>query len=127
MSLDTREEIASILDQQIEFGIRRTESFTKKLNVADKTGEKILLIHNHPRGLPPSIDDINALLKNKNVSGITVGHDGSIYYYTRPKKLISQFDFDVALREYSRYTEITGMEKALEKLKEKYGFTVQKL
>ncbi len=30
VSLDTREEIASILDQQIEFGIRRTESFTKK-------------------------------------------------------------------------------------------------
>lgn len=127
INLDTGEEIASVLGQQIESGVHRTDSFTKKLNAADASKERILLIHNHPQGFPPSISDINALIRNKNVSGITVGHDGSIYYYTRPKKEISEIDFNIALRHYKEYTDITGMEKALEDLQKKHGFKIQKL
>ncbi len=127
ISLDTGEEIASILGQQIEFGVQRTEPFIRKLKEAEKNGEKILLLHNHPRGLPPSSGDLNALVGSKNISGITVGHDGSIYYYTRPNKAISSFDFDIAMRRYKMYTETTGMEKALEDLSEEYGFIFKKL
>lgn len=127
LSLNSGEDIASLLGQQVEFGVKRTKPFMKKLNEADRAGEQILLIHNHPRGLPPSIGDINALFYNKNVSGITVGHDGSIYHYTRPKKLIQEEDFGVALMRYSRYTETTGMEKALEDLSKEYGFKIRKL
>ena len=90
MSIDTGNEIASVLGQHIESGVYRTESFTRKLDAVDKAKEKTLLIHNHPQGLPPSISDINALFKNKNVSGITVGHNGSIYYYSRPQKMIQK-------------------------------------
>lgn len=127
INLDTGGEIASVLGQQIESGVHRTGSFTKKLNAADASKERILLIHNHPQGFPPSINDINALIRNKNVSGITVGHDGSIYYYTRPKKEISEFDFNIALRHYKEYTDVTGMEKALDELQKEYGFKIQKL
>ena len=127
VSLDTGKEIASILGQEIEFGVQRTRSFTKKLNKADRDKENILLIHNHPRGLPPSISDINALLKNKNVSGITVGHNGSVYRYTRPQKEIPKEDFRVALMKYSRYTESTGHEKALRDLSKEFGFEFEKL
>lgn len=127
ISLDTGKEVANILNQQIAFGIERTALFTRRLNEADKKGERILLLHNHPRGLPPSISDLNVLLDNENVSGITVGHDGSIYNYSRPRKKIPYEDFKVALMKYSRYTEITGMERALEDLSEEYGFTFRKL
>lgn len=127
VSLDTGKEITSILGQQVESGVNRTKSFIRRLNEADARKEKILLIHNHPQGLPPSINDINALMSNKNVSGITVGHNGSIYYYTKPVKAIPQFDFDVALRRYKEYTDVTGMEKALESLQSEYGFTIKKL
>ncbi|MDD3251935.1 MAG: minor capsid protein [Lachnospiraceae bacterium] len=127
VNLNTGDEIASILGQQVESGVERTSTFTRKLNEADKAKERILLIHNHPRGMPPSIGDLNALIKNENVSGITVGHDGSIYYYTRPQKEITLSDFDVALRKNSRYTEVTSMEKALEELSETYGFEFRKL
>lgn len=126
-SLDTGAEIASVLGQQSEFGVKRTETFVRKLNTADKAKEKILLIHNHPRRLPPSLNDINALMKNKNVSGITVGHNGNIYYYSRPKKIISDEAFKVALMRNSRYTEITNFEKALEQLSDEYGFEFKRL
>lgn len=85
------------------------------------------MTHNHPRGLPPSISDINALVKNKNASGITVGHDGSMYYYTRPNKEIQYTDYTLSLMKYSKYSEITSIEKALFDLQEKYGFTIRKL
>ena len=115
------------MGEQIEFGVSRTNAFTRKLNAANRTKENILLIHNHPRGMPPSIGDLNALCKNKNISGITIGHDGSIYYYSRPKKEISPSDFEVAMRKYSRYTEITGIEKALEEISKQYGFEIKKI
>lgn len=127
INLDTGDEIASILGQQVEAGVHRTSEFTKKLDKADDEKKNILLIHNHPRGMPPSLGDLNALVGNKNVSGITVGHDGSIYFYSRPQKEISRADFEVALRKNSRYTEITNLEKALTELSKDYGFEFRKL
>ena len=81
ISLKDGREVSRITDQNYDSAVKRTSKFTRELNAADESGEEILLLHNHPRGLPPSISDINALLKNKNVSGITVGHNGSIYRY----------------------------------------------
>lgn len=127
VSLKTGQEVARIIDQSNSFGVKRNSLFERKLYEADNAKEEVLLIHNHPRGLPPSLDDLNVLVANKNVSGITVGHDGSIYYYTRPEKIIDKTDFFVAMRRYSRYTERTGMEKALIDLSKKYGFTFKEL
>lgn len=127
IELGEGKEIASILGQKNDFGVQRTAQFTQKLNEADKAKLKVLLIHNHPRGMPPSIGDINALFANENVAGITVGHNGSIYYYSRPKKIIPDKDFKVALMKYSKYTEITGFEKALEELSQEFGFELKKL
>lgn len=127
VSLDAGEEIANLLGQQIEAGVQRTAAFTRKLDAADSAGKKILLIHNHPQGLPPSLGDLNSLYRNQNVSGITAGHDGSIYYYSRPEKIISEFDLSVAQRRYKEYTQVTGMEKALEDLSKEYGFVFRKL
>lgn len=122
ISLFDGHEVGRITNQHIKSAVRRTEKFTRKLDAADSGGEKVLLLHNHPKGLPPSISDINALYRNKNVAGITVGHNGSIYYYTRPVKVILESDWNSALRKYKRYSEITSMEKALEDLCQEYGF-----
>lgn len=127
LSNSERREIARITNQNNPFGVMRTQEFTSKLNKADKMKESILLLHNHPRGMPPSISDINILMENKNIAGITIGHDGSIYYYTRPLKKILKSDFAIASSHYSRYSEITATEKALEDLSVKFGFTVIKL
>ena len=122
ISLFDGHEVGRITNQHIKSAVRRTEKFTRELDAADSSGEKVLLLHNHPKGLPPSISDINALYRNKNVAGITVGHNGSIYYYTRPVKVILESEWNSALRKYKRYSEITSMEKALEDLCQEYGF-----
>ncbi|MGM9669797.1 MAG: phage minor capsid protein [Faecousia sp.] len=120
-------EIARITDQHYQQGVKRTEQFEKAIGLAEKTGAEIMLIHNHPAGSPPSIGDLNALLSTPNAQGITVGHNGSIYRYTAPKKKIPQADFEVAYRKNSVYTDITAYEKALEELRMVYGFTFERL
>ena len=127
INLNDGSEVSRIIDQHFEFRVERTEKFTRELNFADNEGYEILLIHNHPRGLPPSIGDINALFDNQNVSGITVGHDGSLYYYTRPQKEIQKFDYNVKLRHFKEFDEITNIEKALESLQEEFGYIFKKL
>lgn len=127
INLNDGSDIAQITDQHFRKRIERTPQFTKKLNETDNIGNKILLIHNHPDGLPPSIDDINALVKNKNISGITVGHDGSIYYYTRPKKELLKSDYISKIYEYKEFTENTAIEKALNDLQSDFGFIFKKL
>lgn len=127
IDLNTGADIARVTDQHNSFGVSRTREFIARLSEADKNGTKVLLIHNHPRGLPPSIGDINALLENDGVSGITVGHNGSLYYYTKPTKEIPKTDYFVKMRHYNMFDETTNIEKALESLQEQFGFTFKKL
>lgn len=127
ISLTDGREICRITDQHYESAVKRTEDFLKKLDNADESGDEILLLHNHPKGLPPSIVDINNLLRNKNVIGITVGHDGSVYKYTRPISEIPEDDWNVALKHFKEFTEVTSMEKALELLSKKFLFVFEKL
>lgn len=127
ISLKDGREVSRITDQNYNSAVKRTPKFTRKLNTADESGEQILLLHNHPRGLPPSIYDINALLKNKNVSGITVGHNGSIYRYTRPNKEIPSDEWNIAMKHFKEFSEPTAMEKSLEILSQKYGFIFERI
>lgn len=127
ISLDNGREISKITNQNYSQKVVRTKSFSQKLQDADAKGEKILLIHNHPQGLPPGFSDVNALLSNNNISGITVGHDGSVYYYTKPKKEIPEIDYNVKVRHFKQYDEITNLEKAMEELSKEFGFEFYKL
>jgi hypothetical protein len=116
--------VSSITDQNIAFAVKRSTKFDSDMLRAEKSGDDLLLVHNHPRGMPPSVVDINELLSHKNTAGIVAGHNGSIYYYTRPNKAITDYDFSIALRHNMNYTDdVTRYEKALELLSERFGFT----
>ena len=127
LSLVDGHEIARISDQYFDYGVKRTPQFTRKVDEADRLGERILFIHNHPRGLPPSLGDINVLLDNTNVRGITAGHNGSLYFYSRPEKEVSEKDYYVSIEHFKAYSEVTSMEKALEQCSQLYGFDYYKL
>ena len=127
LDMRTGEEIARITDQQYPNGVMRTTQFDDRLLAARSTGAKIMFIHNHPSGSPPSVGDFNALLTMPEAYGITVGHDGSVYKYTAPKNKILQSDFEVAILRYKRYSYITAYEKALAEIAEKYGFTFDRM
>ena len=127
ISLDTGSEIGRITNQQINSGVVRTDKFDKSIKAAKKRNERVLLIHNHPKGLPPSVEDINALFDSKNVCGITIGHNGSIYYYSSPAEKIFKEDWNIAMRHFKNYSEQTAMEKTIELLSRKYGFEYKKI
>lgn len=127
ISLTNGKDVSSITNQHVAFGVNRTDKFNDDILRAECRNEKILLIHNHPRGLPPSIADINELLNHKTAVGITVGHNGTIYYYTKPNKKITKFDVMVAMRKCKKYNNIEFEEEYLEILSKQFEFEFKKL
>ena len=57
ISLTSGKDISSITNQHIPFGVNRTTKFDDDIARTESNNEKVLIIHNHPRGLPPSIAD----------------------------------------------------------------------
>lgn len=127
ISLTTGKDVSSITDQHHVRGIKRTDKFMRDVARAESNGETVLLIHNHPNGTPPSIADLNSLLEHERAVGITVGHDGSIYYYTKPERKIEKADERVAFRKVKEYSGIYKNEKALDELAKQFGFVFRKL
>ena len=93
--------------------------------------QSLVSIHNHPSGYPPSLSDFASLQqrsKNNTVKyGLTIGHDGSVYWYTRPNKRIPK----IALSKYSHqiekfkkmgYNEVVAQEKTLEMFSNLFEF-----
>lgn len=98
--------------------------------------QSLVSIHNHPSGYPPSLSDLASLQqrsKNNTVKyGLTVGHDGSVYWYSKPNKRIHK----KANQEYENliekmiklgYTEVKAQEKTLTLFAEKYDFTFERI
>jgi len=102
----------------------------------DSPEQSLISIHNHPSGYPPSLSDFASLQqrsKNNTVKyGLTIGHDGSVYWYSKPNKRIHK----KANQEYENliekmiklgYTEVKAQEKTLTLFAEKYDFTFERI
>ena len=102
----------------------------------EKSEQSLVSIHNHPSGYPPSLSDFASLQqrsKNNTVKyGLTIGHDGSVYWYSKPNKRIHK----KANQEYENliekmiklgYTEVKAQEKTLPLFAEKYDFTFERI
>nr|DAE36668.1 MAG TPA: minor capsid protein [Caudoviricetes sp.] len=127
IGLKSGKDISAIVDQNYPYGVRRTQKLTNDVERAEGMGDKVLFIHNHPGGTPPSMADINALLSNKDAVGITVGHNGSIYYYTKPNGIVEQRDYRVAAIKCGMYNGIEYREKILEELARQFDFEFRRL
>lgn len=103
ISLTTGKRIASITDQFTKQRVTRTKRFTDDVNRALAKGDKVLYLHNHPNSAPPSVGDLNELAMETGSLGIAVGHNGDLYLYKAPKKLITNFDINVASRKTKIY------------------------
>lgn len=102
----------------------------------ESSEQSLISIHNHPSGYPPSLSDFASLQqrsKNNTVKyGLTIGHDGSVYWYSKPNKRIHK----KANQEYENliekmiklgYTEVKAQEKILALFAEKYDFTFERI
>ena len=122
INMTTGKDVSSITNQNYTRGIKRTDKFIRDIKRAEANGDKVLLIHNHPSSSVPSLADINELLSHSNVSGITVGHNGNIYYYSRPSSAINESDFRVALLKNKSYNIEKQSEDALRELAKQFNF-----
>lgn len=93
--------------------------------------QSLVSIHNHPSGYPPSLSDFASLQqrsKNNTVKyGLTIGHDGSVYWYSRPNKRIPRSAQEKYVNQIDKfkklgYNESVAQEKALEMLSEVFEF-----
>ena len=97
----------------------------------EQSEQSLISIHNHPSGYPPSLSDFASLQqRNKNNTvkyGLTIGHDGSVYWYSRPNKRIprsAQEQYVDRIDKFKKlgYNESVAQEKTLELLSEVFGF-----
>nr|DAR76953.1 MAG TPA: minor capsid protein [Caudoviricetes sp.] len=93
--------------------------------------QSFVSIHNHPSGYPPSLSDLASLQqrsKNNTVKyGLTIGHDGSVYWYSRPNKRIPRSAYEQYVNRIDKfkklgYNESVAQEKTLELLSEVFDF-----
>ena len=101
-------------------------------NAFKASSEKGLVsIHNHPSGYPPSLSDLASLQqKSKNNSvkyALTAGHDGSVYWYSKPNKRIprsAQEQYVNQIEKFKKlgYNEVVAQEKTLELFSEVFDF-----
>lgn len=106
ISLTSAKDVSNILDQHNPFGVKRTEKFNKDMERAEKANNIVLLMHNHPNGYTPSIDDLNELLNHTNAVGLTVGHNGTLFFYSKPKARLTESDLTVVLMKCKGYNSL---------------------
>ncbi len=80
---DSKDLIASIErnEDKISLGITYTKEFREALDKAILQGIKIVAVHNHPNGYPPSLDDISKAVENHYRVAIVAGSNGLVYKY----------------------------------------------
>ena len=97
----------------------------------EQSEQSLISIHNHPSGYPPSLSDFASLQqrsKNNTVKyGLTIGHDGSVYWYSRPNKRIprsAQEQYVNRIDKFKKlgYNEVIAQEKTLEMFSNLFEF-----
>lgn len=97
----------------------------------EQSEQSLISIHNHPSGYPPSLSDFASLQqrsKNNTVKyGLTIGHDGSVYWYTRPNKripkiVLSKYSHQIEKFKKMGYNEVIAQEKTLEMFSNLFEF-----
>lgn len=63
-------------------GVKYDDLIDQAIKDAHDKGQRIIAIHNHPGGLPPTVDDGVSALNHGYDVGVVVGHNGAIYTYT---------------------------------------------
>lgn len=118
--------------------IKKETVYNNQVKQAFRDGEfeQYISIHNHPSGYPPSLSDIASLSlasKNNTVSlGLTIGHDGSVYWYTKANKKFpakSNSIYTLLIEKYRKlgYNEVRAQELALKDFSSLFDFKFGKV
>lgn len=121
---NTCEVIASVTDEL------ETEQITYTSSILDriKKNNNIIAIHNHPHGMPPSVEDINSCAVHGYLKGIIVCNNGIIFEYIS-ECVISEILYDMYYRENveAGNDEYNSQLLTLIKLMENYSFSIKEV
>ena len=98
--------------------------------LAAKDNKTYIALHNHPESTPPSASDFNSLYKHPKIKyGVIVGHNGTVYKFTAPNKLIQKDEISIAIKHFIGlgFTIETAEAKAYESLSDKFNFRLEVL
>ena len=87
-------------------GIDYDDEINQAIMDAHKAGRRIVTIHNHPNGLPPTLDDGSSAFVHEYNMGVAVGHNLEVWTYGRTtKKCSTEFCKEVhsALEDKLKY------------------------
>ena len=78
---DTGRTIFNKTNNPVEKRISYDETLTEAIATAHKEGRRIIALHNHPEGYPPTADDSVSALVRGYEKGVVCGHNGEVYTY----------------------------------------------
>lgn len=91
--------IYSLTTSTLTNEVRYDETILQKIEEAKRNGIEIISIHNHPGGLPPSLDDGSSAYVHGYTKGVVVGHNLEVYTYTPTFFELSREDCDKVHQE----------------------------
>lgn len=108
--------------EKIERGIHYTEEFKRKMEEAVQAGRKVIAIHNHPEGYPPSGDDFRKVYENRYSQGFAIGANGQIYAYKNDGVKLTPEICDIMQEEISLlYASGADVDRAYETVYRSHG------
>ena len=81
INANTGEVMGRCYDSPGESGVVYNEDIKSAIARSKEENIPIIGLHNHPQGLPPSVDDFNKARENGYVFGFNPGHNGQLYVY----------------------------------------------
>ncbi|MBR1745702.1 MAG: hypothetical protein IJ734_07000 [Fibrobacter sp.] len=82
------------VDCDIDYGIVYNDEIREFIAARKDGPARIAAIHNHPNGMPPSLDDFSKAAENNYAIGVVVGHNGQVYTYGNFGKVYSTEECD---------------------------------
>lgn len=125
-------ETGEVLHKQTSSSEQQTVTYTKTMNkVVRANKDKLVTIHNHPQGMPPSVSDINSQNQHRYKAGVVVAHDGRVFVYETLEHFselpVESAAFLIANYKNDGYNDFEAHMKALEALSRAHGFTIREV
>ena len=82
----TGERIYALITSAQRNGVSYDFAIQAAIDKAHSEGRTIIAIHNHPNGLPPTLDDGSSALVHGYDKGVAVGHNLEVFVYSKADK-----------------------------------------
>ena len=122
----TGEVVLAHRDSNINNKVKYTKDIEKAIKKANQEKRKLIAIHNHPEGYPPTADDAVSALVRGYAKGVACGHNGKVYIYPPAKYKMRKEDCEAIHKVIeSQYIQGTDIDKHWNKVLKIYQMSME--